>query len=547
MKPKILLIIMLAAFMAALNEAKGAVVLNSTNFPDANFRAYITSLTGVAEGETITDAKIASTTKMSATSKSISSVKGVEYFTNLSELEISSNNISSIDLTPFKRLWALYCFGNKITTLDVSQNTGLGFLNCNGNSLTTLDVSQNTKLINLSCANNKITTLDVSHNTAELLDIYCGGNSLTTLDVSQNTKLQNLECGSTSLTTLDVSHNTELTSLYCSNNSLTTLDVSQNTKLQNLDCANNKITTLDVSHNTELTSLYCSNNSLTTLDVSHNTALKYLGCFSNSLTTLDVSHNTALKYLGCSSNSLTTLDVSNTKSLTQLDCDNNKLITIQLGDNALRYFEFWKNYINSLSINTASPLYTFKYSPNGRIIKVKKAENANHPASSFYYIPVSEIAGKTSVNTGTTLEADGFDVTKCTWGSGATLYTTAENDIDGVPSGTQILKLDANGSSTNNTGYNEFTYVYTTGLANSVEFYLDWKDADVTTHVSDLNDDSLRVYATDGVIHAEGADNVAVYGINGIKIYDGGSGEISVSKGLYIVKADGQSYKVAVK
>ena len=462
MKPKILLIIMLAAFMAALNEAKGAVVLNSTNFPDANFRAYITSLTGVAEGETITDAKIASTTKMSATSKSISSVKGVEYFTNLSELEISSNNISSIDLTPFKRLWALYCFGNKITTLDVSQNTGLGFLNCNGNSLTTLDVSQNTKLINLSCANNKITTLDVSHNT-------------------------------------------------------------------------------------ELTSLYCSNNSLTTLDVSHNTALKYLGCFSNSLTTLDVSHNTALKYLGCSSNSLTTLDVSNTKSLTQLDCDNNKLITIQLGDNALRYFEFWKNYINSLSINTASPLYTFKYSPNGRIIKVKKAENANHPASSFYYIPVSEIAGKTSVNTGTTLEADGFDVTKCTWGSGATLYTTAENDIDGVPSGTQILKLDANGSSTNNTGYNEFTYVYTTGLANSVEFYLDWKDADVTTHVSDLNDDSLRVYATDGVIHAEGADNVAVYGINGIKIYDGGSGEISVSKGLYIVKADGQSYKVAVK
>ena len=41
-------------------EGGNSVVLNETNFPDATFRAYISNLTGVAEGETISEEKLLS-------------------------------------------------------------------------------------------------------------------------------------------------------------------------------------------------------------------------------------------------------------------------------------------------------------------------------------------------------------------------------------------------------------------------------------------------------------------------------------------------------
>lgn len=116
--------------------------------------------------------KIASVTEMNCSSKSIASLKGIEYFTALT---------------------MLYCDGNQLTTLDVSGCTALKGLRCDGNQLTTLDLSKNTALKNLFCWDNQLTSLDVSMNT-ELTMLYCNGNQLTSLDLSKNTALKHLYC-----------------------------------------------------------------------------------------------------------------------------------------------------------------------------------------------------------------------------------------------------------------------------------------------------------------------------------------------------------------
>ena len=296
-------------------------VINETNFPDEEFRNWVLAQDYGKDGY-LTDDEIASVKEINVYNKNIVSLKGIEFFTALINLNCYNNQLTTLDVSKNTALIYLYCSGNQLTTLDVSKNTALKKLYCDYNNLTTLDVSKNTELTYLYCEYNNLTTLDVSKNTA-LKELYCHNNQLTTLDVSKNTALIYLHCGGNQLTTLDVSKNTALIELYCDNNQLTTLDVSKYTALTNLACSNNQLTTLDVSKNTALIYLYCSGNQLTTLDVSKNTALKKLYCDYNNLTTLDVSKNTELTYLHCVSNNLTTLDVSKNTALRRLDCYNN--------------------------------------------------------------------------------------------------------------------------------------------------------------------------------------------------------------------------------
>jgi Leucine-rich repeat (LRR) protein len=213
-----------------------------------------------------------------------------------------------------------------MTGLEAFVN--LTHLECSYNQLTSLDVSANTALAFISCGYNQLTGLDVSANTA-LTYLYCQSNQLASLDINTNTSLTYLYCSSNQLTALDVSANAKLDYLQCSSNQLTSLDVCANTALTTLSCHGNQLTSLDVSANTALTSLYCHSNQLTNLDVSANTVLNHLSCRSNQLTGLDVSANTVINELFCSSNQLTSLNLrnGNNKRLTDFNATGNPSLT----------------------------------------------------------------------------------------------------------------------------------------------------------------------------------------------------------------------------
>ena len=177
-------------------ESEG-IAIDETNFPDENFRNWVLAQDYGLDG-VLTEEEIAGVTFIDVSEKNIASLKGIEYFTALTQLD---------------------CYENQLTSLDVSKNTVLTWLSCDNNQLTSLDVSKNTALMGLTC----------------------GGNQLTLLDVSKNTALENLYCNYNQLTSLDVSNNTALKTLYCSYNQLTSLHVSKKTALWLLTCDNNRI------------------------------------------------------------------------------------------------------------------------------------------------------------------------------------------------------------------------------------------------------------------------------------------------------------------
>ena len=90
---------------------------------------------------------------LNLTDEGISSFDEISYFYNLEELNISSNLITSIDLSSLKNLKKLVCPNNQLSKLDISQNEALISLSCYKNKLDTLDIRNNENLADLFCGN----------------------------------------------------------------------------------------------------------------------------------------------------------------------------------------------------------------------------------------------------------------------------------------------------------------------------------------------------------------------------------------------------------
>lgn len=133
----------------------GSIAINETNFPDANFRAYVSRICDGDRDGYLTKSECDSVTAINVSNNSISDLKGIEYFTKLDTLSCANNQLTSLDIGKNTALTVLECYNNKFTSLDVSSNTKLQFLHCDNNQLTSLDLSSNTALQTLNCTDNK--------------------------------------------------------------------------------------------------------------------------------------------------------------------------------------------------------------------------------------------------------------------------------------------------------------------------------------------------------------------------------------------------------
>ena len=182
--------------LEAVAPVSSGLAIDETNFPDANFRNYVLASFDSNGDEKLDDEEIANVKYIHAPSKTISSLKGIEYFTELEGLD---------------------CDNNQLTSLDVSKNTKLVKLICSKNALTSLNTSHNPLLKKLDIYNNKITSIDVSQNT-ELETLYIGRNPIETLNVKNNVKLMELQSELNDLTSIDLSNNSPSMTLYMANN-----------------------------------------------------------------------------------------------------------------------------------------------------------------------------------------------------------------------------------------------------------------------------------------------------------------------------------------
>ena len=295
------------------------VELNEQNFPDMIFRLYLMDKIDADKDNVLSPDELA-LEKMDVRSQGINDLKGIEYFTRLTYLNCSQNELKSLDVSNNKELTELYCAKNELETLNISGCDKLKNVLCNNNHIEKIDVSGAKNLSALNCSYNLISVIDLSNNTElNTLEIFL--NPLYSLDVSHNTKLYALYCYEDQLNSLDVSKNTDLEILYCGKNMLDQIDVSNNSKLRKFDCDTTNITELDVSHNTTLVNLICSSTNITKLDVSMLSDLEELRAGLTKLTTLDLSKNPKLKALNIMYGEIKEIDLRNNPNITTLYVD----------------------------------------------------------------------------------------------------------------------------------------------------------------------------------------------------------------------------------
>ncbi len=146
-----------------------------------------------------------------------------------------------------------------------------------------------TNITQLVCQVNFLTELDLSNNT-KLQSIVANLNpDLTVLNVSGLTNLQTLYCHHCSIEELDLSTNTALKNLICNTNGMIWLDVSNCTALEYLSCEDNKLTMLAPTDCHALEFLLCRNNSISSLDISNCPSMVQVLCGPQNAGILQVS------------------------------------------------------------------------------------------------------------------------------------------------------------------------------------------------------------------------------------------------------------------
>ena len=79
-------------------QAAGEVAINATNFPDANFRAYVSANCDSNGDGTLSESEIAVVTEINCYDMGIASLQGVEYFTALTYLNCGWNQLTELDM-----------------------------------------------------------------------------------------------------------------------------------------------------------------------------------------------------------------------------------------------------------------------------------------------------------------------------------------------------------------------------------------------------------------------------------------------------------------
>ena len=178
-------------------------------------------------------------------------------------LYVNGRNITSLEgIESFSNLINLHCESNVLSQLDLSQNPNLEVLHCGGGNLfSSLDVSEITNLRFLDCSYNSLSSL-IMNNNSNLEVIYCESNNLTQIDLSGTPNLIYLACQSNQLTNLDVSAVPNLDGLTCQLNQITSLDISNNPVLYRMSFRDNNLVNLNVSNgnNTNFTSMWAFGN-----------------------------------------------------------------------------------------------------------------------------------------------------------------------------------------------------------------------------------------------------------------------------------------------
>ena len=239
-------------------------LIDYVEFDDAAFKAYCVGQFDVNGDGELYKYEVRGVASIDAKQRNIASIKGVEHFTDLEYLDVSKNNLSSIDLSHCPKLKSINVSNNQLTAANFADMSELETVIAYGNALSLIDISKDTKIKALYVEDKN--TNAISGNSISF-DGYAQSTSLKLVFTDLSFDTLNIT-NSTSLTSLDITENVQLKSLSISGCSkIAVMDVSMYTDLTALDVSSSGLTALDVTNNSILETLYVNRSPLASLKI----------------------------------------------------------------------------------------------------------------------------------------------------------------------------------------------------------------------------------------------------------------------------------------
>lgn len=201
---------------------------------------------------------------------------------NNNAFSVDANNDGEIQVSEALQVGYLD-IDNGFGTTSISNLEGIQFftnlvdLNCANNALTSLNVSGLSHLVSLDCRNNQLTSLTLN-GCVELMTIYASQNQFTSMDLVDLPRAHIMNFSFNPLTSFTTSGCPLITQVICDYTQLITLDVS------NLSI----LSYIYVTHCPQLTSIFAKNgsNESNAFDFSNSPNVSYICADESQLTTV---------------------------------------------------------------------------------------------------------------------------------------------------------------------------------------------------------------------------------------------------------------------
>lgn len=301
-------------------SAEELIAVNAANFPDDNFRKYISSVVDRDGDGYISDFEN-STSDITLTEEAgeIKSVKGIELLTQLRTLYIGNCGLTEADISQNTELVGLAICDNSFSHIDISKNTKLEAITLRNSGLTEIDISNKTNLKSLDILNSPVITVALGNN-VNLENLYLYKTNISSIDLTGCPNLKDLDISEASITSLDLSAAPllEIIDIYKCN--IENLDISNNTALKTIDLRETGLKEIDLAGHPVLEGVSLLYNDLSVIDTSDCPALKALSVDRNPITYIDVTRCPELEYLSFDQcDEVTEIDVSNNPLLKSLE------------------------------------------------------------------------------------------------------------------------------------------------------------------------------------------------------------------------------------
>ncbi len=287
-------------------------VLSALKITDKDFRSEVKDLTY---------ADVKSFTELDLSGYELESLKGLEYFTGLTKLNLSNNLLKDIDLSKNINLVEIDASNNYLTSINLTGLTKLTKLNLDYNDFSSIDLSGNIEIISLSINSNELTNL-ILPTSNKIQELNLSSNDLSGVDfLSGLTELRMISLDNNNVSDVNLSSSAKLEKLNVSDNNISNLQLPNSlSRLKSIKASNNNISNITLTTATNITELILDNNDLSDIDLTSNIALTELNLSKNRIATLDLSSHTALTDVNVSYNQLTSFKVKS-------GLPTNKLIT----------------------------------------------------------------------------------------------------------------------------------------------------------------------------------------------------------------------------